>query len=68
MEITRRSPEGEMPQAEGECVAVSRRYRARPDISSGFRPPPQSLRDSSPSGGAISDPPAEREESFLQRP
>ena len=36
-----------MPQAEGECVAVSRRWRG---------PPPQSLRDSSPSGGAISDP------------
>ena len=29
MEITRRSPEGEMPQAEGECVALSRRYGAR---------------------------------------
>ena len=33
-----------MPQAEGECVAVSRRRRGRP---------PQSLRDSSPSGGAM---------------
>ena len=42
-----------MPQAEGECVAVSRRYRARLGVSSAFRPPPQSLRDSSPSGGAI---------------
>ena len=42
-----------MPQAEGECVAVSRHYRAQLDVSSDFRPPPQSLRDSSPSGGAI---------------
>ncbi len=36
-----------MPQAEGECVAVSRGQR---------EPPPQSLRDSSPAGGAIPDP------------
>ena len=42
-----------MPQAEGECGAVSRRYRARLGVQSAFRPPPQSLRDSSPSGGAI---------------
>ena len=37
-------PEGEMPQAEGESVALSRRR---------YGPPPQSLRDSSPSGGAM---------------
>ncbi len=37
-----------MPQAEGECVAVSRGRRG---------PPPQSLRDSSPAGGAITDSP-----------
>ena len=36
-----------MPQAEGEYAAVSRGRR---------EPPPQSLRDSSPAGGAFSDP------------
>ncbi len=33
-----------MPQAEGESAAVSGSQR---------RPPPQSLRDSSPAGGAV---------------
>ncbi len=37
-----------MPQAEGECLAVS---------GGQCGPPPQSLRDSSPAGGAIPDPP-----------
>ncbi len=46
-----------MPQAEGEGAAVVRhsRFRAQPG------PPPQSLRDSSPSGGAV-DPSAPHEQ------